>query len=261
MDDDDEKVDEEDIIDVDNLVDSEESNVESDNDTSPSESEMSSASDDETIDMSAMNSFGSASAAFKAYLKQLPKTSMTARQPIDKLVVSRVIQEMMASEGYTTRMHQWPAKSTVIINLNAAGERMACFWDPTVVKIGIDQVRYINEKIHDHKIKCSVVIAQQSVTPVALKAMDPSTAVIMEQALCHNYTKHVLVPTQCAVIDPDAFLKKHHLTREQLPKISKTDPIVRWHGWPVGTIIKSRRVLGGSIEPYDYYRIVSIIKS
>ncbi len=68
-----------------------------------------------------------------------------------------------------------------------------------------------------------------------------------------NVTKHVLVPKHEALSTKQKIevLKQFRLTPDKTPKIYTTDPIVRYYGWPRGTLVKITRG-GGEI----FYRIV-----
>ena len=46
------------------------------------------------------------------------------------------------------------------------------------------------------------------------------------------------------------------VTREQLPRILDTDPVVRYHAWPCGAVVRVWRVFGGH-EPIPYFRVVA----
>ena len=46
------------------------------------------------------------------------------------------------------------------------------------------------------------------------------------------------------------------VTREQLPKILEGDPIVQYHNWPVGTVVRVWRRFGGH-ERVPYFRVVA----
>jgi DNA-directed RNA polymerase subunit H (RpoH/RPB5) len=69
----------------------------------------------------------------------------------------------------------------------------------------------------------------------------------------------VLVPKQAAVVAPSV-LTTMKINPDKLPKMSSKDPIAVYFGWKVGTVVRSRRVLGGAMEPHDYYREICEVK-
>jgi DNA-directed RNA polymerase I, II, and III subunit RPABC1 len=68
-----------------------------------------------------------------------------------------------------------------------------------------------------------------------------------------NKTKHELVPKHILLIKEkeEELLKAYKITKNQLPKIYTTDPIVKYYGWNVGQIVKIIRK-NGSV----YYRCI-----
>ncbi len=72
-----------------------------------------------------------------------------------------------------------------------------------------------------------------------------------------DITKHVLVPkhTKLSEKESERILKKHNITKEQLPKILKKDPAIKGLDVSEGDIIKIIRKspTSGKIE---YYRCV-----
>ncbi len=64
-----------------------------------------------------------------------------------------------------------------------------------------------------------------------------------------NITKHQIVPKHELCIDQIPY------TKEELPKISITDPIVQYYDFPLNSIIKIHRTFG-SHEPSVYYRLI-----
>jgi DNA-directed RNA polymerase subunit H (RpoH/RPB5) len=158
----------------------------------------------------------------------------------------------MADRGFTQRV----ATSKVLINTNARGERMGCFIDRLHGKLGVVEVRSINTRIETLRLVCAVIVSHSPITVAAAKLLCATTVVMQAYALTHNYTGHAMVPKHKAVLEPEDLLKRMHLKKEQLPKISLLDPIVQWYGWQPGTVIQIQRVYGGLMEPSVYLRLV-----
>ena len=204
--------------------------------------------------------FGEVTTAFKQYRKTFRSTKMVCEPSVDRLTIAPVLKELMAADGFKL----WPAHLQSDIGLIAArpnGELMACFWDQAAPnKIGIEQMRIINECIRTMDIKRALVVAQQPITSRAANSLHPNTSVVLEKSLARNYTQHVLVPKQSVVVPP-SILDRLKIAPEKLPKMSSKDPVAVWFGWKPGTVVKSRRALGGVMEPHDYYREVCDIKN
>lgn len=64
-----------------------------------------------------------------------------------------------------------------------------------------------------------------------------------------NIIKHKLVPSQTLMADD------HGMDKASLPIMLESDPVVQYHNWPVGGVIKIERVFAGN-EPTMYYRII-----
>lgn len=97
----------------------------------------------------------------------------------------------------------------------------------------------------------------ESLKPIVVSVMGPTFFTRKEcediqfftaRELCFNVTKHSLVPCHRAVDNPG-------VDSALLPKISVTDPVVRYYDWPRGTVVHIRRVFGGH-EPSTYFRVV-----
>lgn len=204
--------------------------------------------------------FGEVTSAFKQYRKTFRLTKMASEPSVDRVTIAPVLKELMAADGFKL----WPAHLQNDIGLIATrpnGELMACFWDPAAPnKIGIEQMRNINECIRTMGITRALVIAQQPITSRAASSLHPNASVVLEKSLGRNYTQHVLVSRQTVVVPP-SILDRLKITPDKLPKMSSKDPIAVWFGWKAGTVVKSRRVLGGVMEPHDYYREVCDIKN
>jgi DNA-directed RNA polymerase subunit H (RpoH/RPB5) len=203
--------------------------------------------------------FGSVATAFKQYRKLFRTNKVTCEPTVDRAVISGVLRELMAADGFTTRMPN-PHHDIALLASRPNGDLMACFWDPTTSnKVGIEQMRIINDLINSMDIKRALVISQQPITAKAASSLHANACVVLEKSLAHNYTEHVLVPKQSLVVPPSV-LTHLKINPDKLPKMSSKDPVAVWFGWKPGTVVQSRRVLGGAMEPHDYFREVCEIK-
>jgi DNA-directed RNA polymerase I, II, and III subunit RPABC1 len=80
--------------------------------------------------------------------------------------------------------------------------------------------------------------------------------------LHYNVTKHEIVPKHIKMSQKNAkkILKKMNINWNdrfyKLPKIYKSDPVIKYYGWGVGSIIQIKRKISSDIEPHNYFRIV-----
>lgn len=202
--------------------------------------------------------FGSVATAFKQYRSKFRANKVASEASVDRAVVTNVLKELMAADGFTTRVAS--TQDIALLASRPNGDLMACFWDPTTPnKVGIEQMRVINDLIRSMAIKRALVVAQQPITAKAASSLHPNACVVLERSLAYNYTEHVLVPKQTTVVAPSV-LTAMKINPDKLPKMSSKDPIAVYFGWKTGTVVRSRRVLGGAMEPHDYYREICEIK-
>lgn len=77
-----------------------------------------------------------------------------------------------------------------------------------------------------------------------------------EKEMLFNVTKHKLVPKHEALTEEEAAAvrKKHFGGKFQM--IYTTDPVVKYFGWPVGTMVRIHRTMAGPQDAYIHYRVV-----
>lgn len=120
-------------------------------------------------------------------------------------------------------------------------------------KVGVKFARIVIEKSQRNHI---IVVSLEGATPFTRKECDGhSIQFMMAKDLCFNVTKHSLVPKHEVVEQPPGKLSK-----DQLPRILDTDPIVQYYNWPIGTIVRVWRCYAGH-EPIPYYRCVVSLSS
>ena len=115
-------------------------------------------------------------------------------------------------------------------------------------KVGVKFVRTVLEAASGDVI----IISLDGPTPFTKKECDGKRIqFFLIKELCENITHHSLVPKHERVesLPPD-------ILKEHLPLILETDPIVQYHNWPIGTVVRVLRSFGGH-EPIPYLRVVS----
>lgn len=112
-------------------------------------------------------------------------------------------------------------------------------------RVGVKYVRAILERVSGRpKLILVSRKGPTSFTRNSTKGVDVEFFLATE--LCYNVTRHTLVPKHVRV-ERDA---------EHLPVISRSDPVVRYHDWSVGTVVKVVRAYGGH-EAVPYFRVVA----
>jgi DNA-directed RNA polymerases I, II, and III subunit RPABC1 len=124
-------------------------------------------------------------------------------------------------------------------------------------KVGIDEIRSFQAVVH----QCSalLIICDDDITPAAKVAMSRKMQLFRVQELAFNVTRHVLVPKHelLSVAEATAFLQKYRVTKDDLPKISVTDPVIKYYGWGAGRLVRIKRHFGVQIGDYDYVRVIT----
>lgn len=112
-------------------------------------------------------------------------------------------------------------------------------------KVGVRSVEELYAAMRAHGVTRSVLVVAQGATPpaqIALRqlAAEMSVDVFCDDELRFNVTEHERVPPHSAV-DADelaAVLTRYKCKASALPRLLSTDPVVRYYGWPRGTVVK-----------------------
>lgn len=117
-------------------------------------------------------------------------------------------------------------------------------------RVGVKYARAVLERAEADGAR-AVVVSLEGPTPFTRKECEGRPIEFFRAAeLCVNVTRHALVPRHERVDAPPV-----GVAREQLPRIYDTDPVVRYHAWPCGAVVRVWRVFGGH-EPIPYFRVV-----
>lgn len=126
------------------------------------------------------------------------------------------------------------------------------------LKIGIETIRAIEKLLPMHET--IIVVYAGSITSAAktVASLYPKLQFFHVRELHHNITKHEFVPKHTLMSDSEAeeFLARHKFTRDQLPKLSVSDPLAKYFHFKPGSLIRIRRKFGVQIGEYDYVRVV-----
>lgn len=140
------------------------------------------------------------------------------------------------------------------------------FDGPREGKFGGPGVRdLINEASRENISRMIFIIKEGTMTPMAkksiaaLKTQNPPLHVELfdEKEVLINITHHELVPKHrpLSADEKKAFLEKTNLKDAQLPRIQKSDPVVRYLGVDVGTVLEITRK-SETADRYVTYRLV-----
>ena len=120
-------------------------------------------------------------------------------------------------------------------------------------RIGIKYARTVLDQPGN---SLKIIVSCDGPTPFARKECDCKDVQFMQvKHICVNKTLHELVPKHEVVDLPPVGIDVKHL-----PRILESDPIVRYYGWPTGTIVKIMRKFGGH-EEIPYFRVVSAVSN
>lgn len=206
--------------------------------------------------------------AFVDYLKQVTgqKTTPVHQATIDKDQVSRVIEEMITARGFDIikpplcKQNQkykslLSSKKQTIIGVKQAEILCVFFGKPG--KLGVQAAREIEKSITKYKISQVLIVTEDGVTPVAVKSFANLPCIVHffeTHELRRNYIQHSLIPKQRMLTIQES--ERFEAERKNLPRMHSTDPVAKYYGWPVGSIIECYRGQGQGTEPYIYRRLI-----
>lgn len=166
-------------------------------------------------------------------------------------LVRQTCEEMLRDRG-CERVRQHPSQESSASGrvLLVSGERPAidvylCTEDRVGVRVGrglIEANRGQNRRL--------VMVSLDGPTVMTRKECEGEIQFLLAKDLCYNVMRHALVPTHTVVTEEELPCPPH-----QLPKLLDTDPVARYHDWPVGTLVRVDRVFGGN-ECVPFYRCV-----
>lgn len=121
-------------------------------------------------------------------------------------------------------------------------------------------VESIIEKYNNHEIKIIILLKERgngSIFKELNKEEYKHVEIFMNKNMIFNITHHQLVPKHSLLSseEEEEILEKYNTTKNKLPKILKTDPIVQYYGMKpdqICKIIRKSPEVGESV----YYRLV-----
>lgn len=110
-------------------------------------------------------------------------------------------------------------------------------------RVGVKYARSVLETGGDAR---AIVVSVGGPTSFTKHAVQDRIQFFTAKEMCYNVTRHALVPRHVRV-ERDG---------DRLPKLSPSDPVVRYYDWPPGAVIQIRRAFGGH-ESVPYFRVVA----
>lgn len=212
--------------------------------------------------------------AFQDYLTFAKKSVGDRKGERTRNKACDTLNEMLRMRGLS-RQQEWPHTLHELNEKVDGVEVFKWFRDekqtaaPTLVlfvtdKIGVSSAKEIVQHVIPLRLGTLVFVVFGKITTPAKKEIELSlgTSVTVQtfatselQTVAPN---HALVPKQRRLgpEEAKALLNRFSVTKKQLPRVRLADPIVKFYGWKKGDVIHSVRVLGGALQPIDYYRIV-----
>ena len=147
--------------------------------------------------------------------------------------------------------------------LRAVGESGVCIVVAGLHdRVGVRVVRALAERAEAFGVSLALLLTKGSLTHVAeaeMAATTVPTQAFTAGQLAFNVTQNVLVPKHSAVGDDEwrtLVAATPGLEKKMLPHISAADPVVRFHGWPCGTVVRIDRRIGEQ-QTFPFYRCVT----
>jgi DNA-directed RNA polymerase subunit H (RpoH/RPB5) len=132
---------------------------------------------------------------------------------------------------------------------------IAAVWVVKEPKMSVQSMRILMDlKDTIPRLRKVLAIVPEAVTHFARREQDDDVEIFKCSELMFNVSRHSMVPQAAVVTDVPALLTKYNTTLCKLPCIYNTDPLARYWGWPVGTVLQMTRELLGSTQVY--YRLV-----
>ena len=190
----------------------------------------------------------------------------------------RVLEQMLNDRRYTQVHLALIGHGAILMQLcsclNEKGELVHVYITEEN-KVGVKALRKIKEESKRSKCASVILLCPNGLTPFAQKELNAEEAtasatasatqqlsrakveVFRKPEFSFNVTRHSLVPPHTPLTPAE---KKQLLTSlgckaTSLPKIKDSDPVIKYLGLPLGTVVAiSRRF--GSLEVEQYYRLV-----
>lgn len=206
---------------------------------------------------------GTVTSAFQRYLQQLPNRPTLLQQVLSpEKKVQQTIYSLLHARGLEARTctSENLDDVRVLLGMKETLVVAAVFWIRER-KVSIEDSRNIKIIMKKFNLTQIIVISQCGITPASkqfLQTLDINLQMFAESELSYKYIDHKLIPKQEVLntTETKAFLTKYRITHDQLPRYLRTEAIVKFYGWPINSIVRITRIVGGGMKPLIYYRVV-----
>lgn len=171
--------------------------------------------------------------------------------------VDETIREIISARGFSPGVPRGPGS---IVATGGGQKTLVVHWDWERKKMGVDDARTIIGEWSDDVTQVIVVYAGSITSPAKklLLSAHANIQIFKDAELVRFIVNHSMCPKQerMSVAQVRAVLGPRGDT-SKLPYIKRSsDAVCRLNGWDVGDVIRSTRVLGGTMEPQTCYRVV-----
>lgn len=175
--------------------------------------------------------------------------------------ILQTVSEMLRDRGFRDEEEtDGDIADTVHISRWRGDAGIAIVIAATKPRVGVRVVRALAEELQSERAALLLLLVDGTLTHSAKSEL---AAVASLEAFCaeelrYNVTKHELVPPHRRVEGEEwekLVAEVPSVSRESLPTISVDDPVVRYFGWPPGTVVRIDRRLGEQ-QQYPYFRVV-----
>ncbi|CEM07847.1 unnamed protein product [Vitrella brassicaformis CCMP3155] len=119
------------------------------------------------------------------------------------------------------------------------------FPDEQGKKVGVRPIANLVSKMEEKNIPRAILVCREKLTSFAKEALSMSSSkqrieVFMESELLVNITEHELVPRHVPLseVDKKALLERYKVRADQLPRITRDDPVAKYYGLERGQVVK-----------------------
>lgn len=154
------------------------------------------------------------------------------------------------------------------VKINDPEKTLYIYW-PLSGKIPVDVVRHYLKQITSDQQSAILVVRRGKNREGKKFGLTPFASTCLENAKGHfsifalidiyrNITRHSSHQPHRLLSDEEWSIirKKQMINPDRMPDIFHTDPVVRYYGFPIGSIIEITRNYGGTLLEEKYYRRV-----
>jgi len=197
--------------------------------------------------------------------KCIPLKPQQSFKILDRILTT--VHEMLIDRGYTiehpsTLTEQFAMEDLkTVAHCKKYNDRVFVYF-ATDIKVPVKKIREYVVHMESNQIRHAIIVYAQQVTPGAKTELNQKFDIELFRAreLFENPTRHCLVPRHELIQteqEVQRVMTKFHIkSKNDFPIIYTSDVVIRYYHWPVGSIVRIFRTLGGLREPEIYYRHV-----